>query len=80
MNNNQIVCADDDLKRLKDECKRREKYNISSADGMLIRIQFEALLARMEAGEICLEAANQEGGIDSSLYETWRAACGKGNI
>lgn len=61
-----MTFTDDDLKRLKE----RNPLQMKGAEILY-------LLARLEAAEKCLEAANQEGGIDSNLFKAWHKAAGK---
>lgn len=65
--------TDEELLFLKNRLK-------DSANEYLVFIytqNLKSLLKRMKAGEKCLEAANQEGGIDSNLFKAWRKASGK---
>jgi len=75
-----VTFTDDDLKRLK---KLVESSCIYDADGVQIDTDFEALLARLEAGDYIaqvLERQERKGYLHSDLIEpldAWRIASGR---
>lgn len=50
-----MTFTDDDLKRLKDQCEEYEHDGIEFGDGLMSRNDVQALLARLEAAELCAE-------------------------
>ena len=66
-----MIFTDDDLKRLEDMTIDPRKESI------VRNIVIQALLARLEAAEICLMDEFECGHYNSALFIAWRKAAGK---
>jgi hypothetical protein len=74
-----MTFTDDDLKRLKEDLQERKDDHYELA-GRLDIESMEALLARLEAAEILIEAFMDREGMGpfwKEEYEAWRKAAGK---
>jgi hypothetical protein len=73
-----VAFTDDDLKRLKDDLHKNETRTGIRTDIRYKRTTLEALIARLEAAEVCAEGFAESCCVgDGEEIRKWRKVAGK---